>query len=175
MPQKVPERKPRGDDKITNMAQLLEGQVLRALQGMPEISVLVLFGSRAAGTARPDSDLDIALLTAAGDPGSRRKLQQRVTVAVAEIAPEGRVDVVFVDEAPDLLRQRIMESGRVLLCKDPALWRTWRIRTMREFGDRERVRRLMRESQHRRLAGGIEGGRSGRALRSLGRVGKLPR
>ena len=155
--------------------QDLDRRILDALEGIFKISVLVLFGSLATGRARPDSDLDVAVLTSTTDPVPRRKLQQRIAVALADFAPEGRVDVVFVDEAPDLLRQRIMESGRVLLNRDPASWKEWRIRTMREYGDREPVRRLFLEAQQRRLEEGRQGGRSGRALDSLGRTGRLPR
>ena len=152
----------------------LDRKVIEAISTFDEVSVLVIFGSRATGRPRPDSDLDIAVLPVSTDAVSRRLLQSRLAVALADQAPAGRVDVVFVDEAPDLLRQRIMESGRVLVCKDPALWREWRIRTMREFGDREPYRRLLREAQIRRLSGGEPGGGSGHALESLERTGKLP-
>jgi len=153
----------------------LDRKVIEAISTFDEVLVLVIFGSRATGRPRLDSDLDIAVLTAASDAASRRHLQSSLAVALADLAPQGRVDVVFVDEAPDLLRQRIMESGRVLICKDPALWREWRIRTMREFGDREPYRRLLREAQLRRFSGDNPSGRSGHALESLERTGKLPR
>jgi len=96
-------------------------------------------------------------------------------VALADLAPDGRVDVVLLDESPELLRQRVFETGRLLLCRDAVALRDLRVRTMREHGDREWPRRLMREAQQRRLERGDLGGRSGRALESLGRLGKLPR
>ena len=81
----------------------LDTLVLRAVEEIPGISVLVVFGSRAKGTARQDSDLDIAVLPDAtvplDDPSARRRLQTRVAVALANLAPEGRVDVIFLDEA----------------------------------------------------------------------------
>ncbi len=144
----------------------MDERILDAIRNVPEIAVLALFGSHAAGFPRADSDLDVAVLPAPDTSLPRRRLQQRIAVALADLAPEGRVDVVFVDEAPDLLRQRIMEKGRLILCNDPPLWRSWRVRTMREYGDREWVRRLYREAQRRKLLGG-RGGRSGRALDSF--------
>jgi predicted nucleotidyltransferase len=155
--------------------QDVDRHILEAIRSLPDISVLVIFGSRATGKSRDDSDLDVAVLPATGDPASRRRLLSRLATALADLSPEGRVDVVLLDEAPDLLRQRVMETGRVLLCKDQKRWRELRIRTMREFGDREAVRQLMRRAQRRRLEGGIRGGRSGRALGSLERTGRLPR
>jgi predicted nucleotidyltransferase len=154
----------------------LDGEIARAAQGVPGIAVLVLFGSRAHGSPRADSDLDVAVLPEAdlGVPG-RRHLQADVAVALSHLAPGGRVDVVLMDDAGDLLRQRIMETGRVVLCRNAGAWRDLRVRTMREYGDRERERRLYREAQRRRLEKGEPSGRSGRALVSLERVGKLSR
>jgi predicted nucleotidyltransferase len=131
----------------------LDEQIRRAVEPLPGIDVLVLFGSRAAGRPRADSDLDVAVLPATDDPRGRRRVLGEVAVALAELAPLGRVDVVLLDEAPALLRQRIMEGGRLLLCRAPGRWRAWRLRTMREYGDMEPARRLFREALHRRLAG----------------------
>ena len=89
--------------------------------------------------------------------------------------PGGRVDVVFLDEANDVLRQRIMTTGRVLICRDREAWVELRVRTMREYGDREWVRDLMQRAQRRRLEGGLPSGRSGTAVESLRRLGKLSR
>jgi predicted nucleotidyltransferase len=152
----------------------IDRSVIGAAGDLP-ISILVLFGSRASGNPRPDSNLDIAILPLASDPVSRRDIQSRVAVSLAHLSPGGRVDVVFIDEAPDLLRQRIMETGRVLICRDSALWQEWRVRTMREYGDRESTRRLLRMAQRNRLEGGDPGGRSGRALDSLERTRRVPR
>ncbi len=153
------------DDEITRRAEPIEG-----------ISSLLLFGSRARGTERPDSDLDVAVLPSVGDDQkARRKLQTGLAVALADLAPEGRVDVVFLDEAPALIRQRVLESGRLLICRDRIAFRDLRVRTMRDYGDREWVRELMLAAQKRRLEQGEPSGRSPRALESLGRVGRLSR
>lgn len=153
--------------------EALEQRVREAAAGLP-LSILAVFGSRAGGRERPGSDLDVAVLPAAGADLSRRRLQARVASALADLASEGHVDVVFLDEAPELLRQRILETGRLIVCQDEAAWRDLRVTTMREHGDREYYRRMLREAQHRRLTERIPSGRSGRALRSLERVGKLP-
>jgi uncharacterized protein len=153
----------------------LDERILDAVGDLSGISILVVFGSRARGTHRPDSDLDVAVLPEDADSRARRHLQSRIAAALAELSPEGRVDVVILDEADTVLRQRIMETGRVLLNRDPAAWNELRVRTMREYGDSERYRRLYREAQRRRLAQGETSGRSGKALESLKRAGRLPR
>lgn len=154
--------------------EALEQRVREAAAGLP-VAILALFGSRAKGRQRPGSDLDVAVLPARGSGLARRKLQARLASALADLVPEGRVDVVFLDEAPELLRQRILETGRLIVCQDEAAWRDLRVTTMREHGDREYYRRMLREAQHRRLTERNPSGRSGRALRSLERVGNLPR
>lgn len=153
----------------------LDEDITQAVQGLPGISVLVVFGSRAQSTQRPDSDLDVAVLPASPDSRARRHLQADVAVALADLAPEGRVDVILLDEADAVLRQRIMETGRVLINRDNESWKELRIRTMREYADGEGARQLYRQAQRRRLEKGEPSGRSGKALESLKRLGKLSR
>ncbi len=131
--------------------QPLDDEILKAARDLPSIAILVVFGSRARGTHRPDSDLDVAVLPDTTDSRARRHLQADLAVALAHLAPAGRVDVILLDEAPEVLRQRIMETGRVLLNRDPEAWKELRVRTMREYGDSEGYRRLYLEAQRRRL------------------------
>jgi predicted nucleotidyltransferase len=153
----------------------LEAAILERIRPLTELGALSLFGSRVAGQARPDSDLDVAILPAAPGGEARRRLQTAVAVALADLAPEGRVDVVLLDEAPELLRHNVLSTGRLLFCADGSAWRELRRRTMREHGDREPVRRMLRTAQQRRLLEGRPSGRSGRAVRSFERVGRLSR
>lgn len=117
----------------------LDAEIARAVDGVPGIAVLVVFGSRARGSHRADSNLDVGVLPERGLPEARRRyLQADVAAALGHLAPAPaeRVDVVLLDEATDLLRQRIMETGRVVLCRDARAWRDLRVRTMWEYGDR---------------------------------------
>jgi predicted nucleotidyltransferase len=152
----------------------LDEEILKATRDLPGIAVLVVFGSRAQGNHRPDSDLDVAVLPDTADSRARRYLQADLAAALAHLTPDGRVDVVLMDEAPEVLRQRIMETGRVLLNRDNEAWKELRVRTMREYGDSEYYRRLYIEAQRRRLERGEPSGRSAKAIDSLKRVGKLP-
>lgn len=157
-------------ERMETSAGGLEARIARAVAVVDGVGTVALFGSHATNRARPDSDLDVAVLPTTADPTCRRRLVSRVAAALAGLAPGGRVDVVLVDEAPELLRQRIFEHGRLVMQRNPAVWRAWRVRTMREHGDREPYRRMLRNAQARRLAAGRIGGRSGRALDSLERA-----
>lgn len=152
----------------------LDHEITQAAEAIPGISVLVVFGSRARGTHRPDSDLDVAVLPDTPDSRARRYLQADLAVALAHLSPDGRVDVILLDEADAVLRQRIMETGRVLFGRDLEAWKELRVRTMREYGDGEWARRIYREAQRQRLERGEPSGRSAKAIESLKRVGKLP-
>jgi predicted nucleotidyltransferase len=152
----------------------MDEQVARVVEAIPGIAALAIFGSRANGTARPDSDLDVAVLPEPGDGISRRNLQVAVAVALADLAPEGRVDVILLDEAPELLRHQVLSTGRLVLCRDGRAWRDLRVQTMREHGDREWARDLLRRAQRRRFEKGETGGRSGHAVQSLRRTRNLP-
>lgn len=155
--------------------QPLDEKILKAARNLPGVAVLVVFGSRARGNHRPDSDLDIAVLPDTADFRARRHLQADLTVALAHLAPEDRVDVILLNEASEVLRQRIIETGRVLLNRDPEAWKELRVRTMREYGDSEYYRRLYHETQRSRLEQRESSGRSAKAIESLKRIGKLPR
>ncbi|MCP3964408.1 MAG: nucleotidyltransferase domain-containing protein [bacterium] len=153
-------------------------EVREAIRNIPDIGTLVVFGSRARGTDRPDSDLDVAFLPAAGyqsSPGLANDLRIRITVALAELAPEGRVDTVPLDTAPALLRQRVMEHGRMALCRDPEAWKALRVRTMKEYGDQLWARDLYRRAQRRRILEGRPSGRSARAFQSFERARRVSR
>ena len=72
-------------------------------------------------------------------------------MALAGLCPTGGVDIVFLDEANYVLRQRLMEHGRVLINRDPEAWTELRVLTMREYGDYEFMRSFYEEARNRRL------------------------
>lgn len=45
----------------TDASELIE-RLRRAAEPLPELSAAILFGSRAVGRARPESDIDVAVL-----------------------------------------------------------------------------------------------------------------
>jgi predicted nucleotidyltransferase len=152
----------------------IDEAIRHAVSDLDGIVLLILFGSRATGKARPASDIDLAVLASPDDAHTKRRLLSRLASAVAHLTPAGRADVVFLDETPELLRHSIMRDGHLILCRDDALWRSWRVRTMREHGDREWYRRILRKGLKRRLlAGGEKHGRSGHVVQSLERTGLL--
>ena len=85
---------------------------MRALSEVFQAQRLCLFGSRARGDFRPDSDYDFALW------GVPAKLQPQLLNAVDELPSLHKVDVVFVDEnTSPALMANIEKDGVVLMDK----------------------------------------------------------
>lgn len=83
--------------------------------GSHGVAVVYLFGSRAEGTAGPDSDHDVGVLFSASQP----PLDATVRLAAALSAVmDTAVDVVDLDRAPLELRGRVAERGHLLHSDD---------------------------------------------------------
>jgi predicted nucleotidyltransferase len=100
------------------------------ISGLPAIRLAVLFGSTARGEAGPRSDVDLGILL---DPDTR-DLRLHVGAELGRAA--GReVDVVFLNEAPPLLRFEISRDGLLLFEKEDGLWTDFMARAMVDWWD----------------------------------------
>jgi predicted nucleotidyltransferase len=90
-------------------------------------------GSRAAGTARPESDLDVAAWWGTGSPPAPW------TVDV----PAG-VDLLVLDDAPLELAGRVAVDGRLLYDDDPPARVDWQARTRLIYFDEQPRQRWIR-------------------------------
>ena len=79
------------------------------------VAVAYLFGSRAEGTARPESDHDVAVLFA--DPEPALDATVRLSADLVDLLGT-EVDVVDLDRAELELRGRVAECGRLLFSAD---------------------------------------------------------
>jgi predicted nucleotidyltransferase len=94
-------------------------------------SFAFIHGSRAAGRARPGSDLDVAAWWGAEPPASWES-----------DLPDG-VDLLVLDRAPLELAGRVALHGILLFEDDPAVRVRWQADTRRiYFDEEERQRRL---------------------------------
>lgn len=90
-----------------------------------------LHGSVAAGTAHPDSDVDVAAHFGGEDP------------VPWELRAPGRVDVLVLDSAPLELAGRVALHGRLLFETDPAARVRWEATTRKIYLDeRHRAERF---------------------------------
>src|SRR5688572_5074633 len=83
---------------------ILEG-VARALTGVPGVAAALVFGSQAKGTARPDSDFDIAVLLEEQRfrASDKSRLLRSLIESLAQELSADRLDVVLLNDAPPKL------------------------------------------------------------------------
>ena len=96
----------------------------------PEVRALYVFGSRAAGGARADSDLDLAVLYRADQPpGAILRLGQ-----LLEDATRQKIDLVDVARASAFLALEIVRGERVF-CREPTEADRFELYVLRRAGD----------------------------------------
>jgi predicted nucleotidyltransferase len=127
----------------------------------PEVDAVYLFGSAAAGTAGPLSDLDIAVLLsrsglvqAAADPGYSASLVADLTRRLGT----DRVDLVLLHEAPPLLAHRVIRGGRAIYIGNEQALHAFQFRAIQRHLDTKRLR----ESQASALTARLHAGGFGR-------------
>ena len=115
--------------------QLL-ARVAGALAAREEVLEAYVFGSRARGQARPDSDVDVAVYVdearaCDGVWGYRAEL---ATVLMAALGVEN-VDVVVLNRAPILLYHRVLRDGVRVLSRDLRATTTRAARALSRYFD----------------------------------------
>lgn len=95
---------------------MLPPGLMEILRSHPEIELAVLFGSLAAGRARPDSDIDVAVMGPA-PLTAQQKFDLMGDLADASGRP---VDLIDVRTAGEPLLGQILQHGKRLLGDDEA-------------------------------------------------------
>jgi hypothetical protein len=126
----------------------------RVLALLPEVTLGILFGSRARGRARADSDFDIGILldaeTAAAERGATiRALAGRLGREVSS----AHLDIVILNDAPALLRHRVLRDGIVLFQRSAQARVRFATRTIRDYQDGFHRRREFTRRRIERVRG----------------------
>lgn len=100
----------------------IDQAIADVLRGFPEVAAAWLFGSEARGEARPDSDVDIALLLK-----NKRKsaldawpMLGRVAARLEQVAPGRRIDLVLLEVQGPIFQHRVLSEERLVFDVDPA-------------------------------------------------------
>lgn len=130
---------------LVNSPSRVPPQVLAAAARAPGLELLVLFGSRARGDARPASDWDFAY-----EADARFDPQAFAAALVLALGTE-QVDLVDLARAGALLRFRVARDGSVVAEARPALFRAFWLAAVAFWCDVEPVLRAAYERSLARL------------------------
>lgn len=153
-------------------AGALSEVIASALASRSDVRFAYLFGSAAKGTARPDSDVDVAVFFggdaepggATGEAdGDRVDRARRALDLEGELERElGRaVQVVALDDAPLGLAHNVLRSGKLFFAADEEAHRRFFVSHARRYYDMEPARRIFDRYRKRRIEEGRFGGRGG--------------
>ena len=165
------------DPALAEPSSRLRDDLAHGLQAEPTVRLAYLFGSRARGAARPDSDIDVAVLVddaCVATPTGVKKTIWRLIPAMAGDVRSDRIDLVLLNNAPALLRHRVIRDGVLLTARSDAERARFVRRTIRDYQDIEpRLRELTRR-RIRRLKEERDGdGRYGDILEAARRARRL--
>jgi predicted nucleotidyltransferase len=123
-------------------------RVREALAGRDDLAAAWLFGSRARGTERPGSDVDVAVLLRDAPPppgdGLGRDLQDDLAGVL------GRpVDLVVMNRAPADLVHRVLRDGELLIENDRSRRVRFEVARRAEYFD---LLPILRRYRHREAA-----------------------
>ena len=107
---------------------------------VPDVRLVVLFGSAARGGVRATSDVDVAVMC--DGPADL----ERVFLLLAPRFRTPRLDVVDLRRAGPLLAFEVARSGVVLFERSPGLFRRFQSLASRRYADTKKLRDAQRRS-----------------------------
>jgi predicted nucleotidyltransferase len=133
--------------------------VAGVLAGRPEVLAGYIFGSLASGRARPNSDVDVAVLVSpAIMKRALSKYRLRLMADLGAALHTFDVDVVLLNTAPPALAQNVIKSGIVVSERSRADRVRFHVETLNRFLDTQPMRDLYLDRLKRRYArGGARG------------------
>lgn len=111
---------------------------------MKNIELILLFGSRAEGRNRLDSDTDIAVFSKS-PLGLKEKVMIAARIARTRKISEDRMDVVDIRRASPLLQFEIARKGKLIYGKKSD-FAAFQVRAWKLYQDTARLRRTRERS-----------------------------
>ena len=113
----------------------------------PEVRFAFLFGSLTQGRATSLSDVDLAVYlddSTLSVKNKRRSFDVKtvLTTELMGVLKTNEVDLVVLNEAPPLLRHRILTQGERLMARDPLQEQRFFVRTLQDYFDTSPLRAL---------------------------------
>ena len=115
---------------------------LTPLRERYRLELIILFGSAAKGLQRPQSDLDLAVLS------EQPMGIVAVTTDMIRVLHINRVDVVDLRRAPPLLAMEVARDGYLLYERHAGQYAGFSIACFRRYVDTAKLRRVRKDAIH---------------------------
>ncbi len=99
--------------------------IVTNLKKLPYVEAIILFGSHARGTARQDSDIDIAVIT----KGATEEQEWDIIEKTDEI------DINTFSRLPLSIQFRIIKEGKTLFIRNKEVLEEVQLKTIRDYFD----------------------------------------
>jgi uncharacterized protein len=121
-------------------AELIQQRLADLSRVMPDLRLLVLFGSLARGRARSESDIDVAVQC--DGPADLDALY----LAMAPRFGTDRLDLIDIRRAGPILAMAVARTGRPLFEREPGAFREFQSVASRRCCDTEKLRHARRRA-----------------------------
>jgi len=121
----------------------IERVVTSFLQLRPEVQAAYVYGSVVTGRARPDSDVDIAVLVI--DRVMRRdpfRYRLDLMSELRSILKRDDVDLILLNQAPPLLAHRVLSKGKLIFERSVSARVAFQVQTVNRYLDTQPMRNL---------------------------------
>ena len=127
----------------TGTIERLSGFFAESPAAAADVAAAWLFGSFARRDARPDSDVDVAILSRHPPAATFDALPLRLEGEIERLLRR-TTQVVAMNSAPADLRARVLRDGVLLVDRDPSLRIRFEVRTRNEWFDLQPILREYR-------------------------------
>jgi len=132
------------------MAQVQLSDDEKAIFKRLEVGAVVLFGSRAQGSASQSSDFDFGVILENKSVLKSQKQRSRLYDAIYDLFSSNikqliNIDIVFLDDAPYELRAHVMKYGQVVFEERRGIFADFKAATMIMYSDFAPLRKIFQD------------------------------
>ena len=121
----------------------IERAVTSYLKTKPDVLAAYIYGSVVTGRARPDSDVDIAVLVS--EKVMRRdpfRYRIELMTDLMDVLKRDDVDLILLNQAPPLLAHRVLKNGKLIIERSPSARAAFQVSTVNRYLDTQPMRNL---------------------------------
>ena len=127
-------------------------RITTTVEKLPNLKLLILFGSRARGEHRPDSDWDLAI---SYDETNRQTHIKEISndyltslSILSELFEINRdlIDLIELDRCSPLMKYQVARDGKLIYEKNTGDFLKFRVRAWKEYADTAKFRKIQKDS-----------------------------